>query len=89
MLYSMLDTFSEMMLDPFGNFPAENSMTVTNGKKVSSAIFSEMRHHQILVLIDFVRIFGAVTCFCSKGEFSYAIIKLLETSRYFFSNVLL
>ena len=48
-----------------------------------------MRHHQVLILVDFIWVFGTESCFGRKWELCHTIIKLLNWCRYFFRDVLL
>ena len=60
------------------NFTAKNAMSVTNRKEMSATVFSKVRHHQVLVLVNFVWIFGREARLGGKRKLRDTVIVLLD-----------
>ena len=56
-LYAGLNISRELKFDILADFSTVNAMTIAHCEKMCSSIFPQVRHHQILILIDFVRVF--------------------------------
>lgn len=56
-------------------------MTVSNCEKVSSPVFSKMRHHEIRILIHFIWIFRGKPCFGCKRELCNTVVELFRSWR--------
>jgi len=86
MLNTLFYIHGQVVFDILGNLPSKNTMTIANCKKVGSPILAQMRHHQILVLIYFIRILRAETRFSRKWKLGHTVVKLFLSSRNFSCN---
>ena len=73
------DIWRKCIFYPVRDFTSEYTVTVTDCKKVSSTILTQVRQDQILVLIYLMWIFRAESSFCCKGELCYTVVKLFSS----------
>lgn len=51
-------------------------MTITHSEEVCPPILTQVRHHQVLVLVDLIRVLGTKTSLGRKGKLSHTIVEL-------------
>lgn len=85
MLYTLLDVQCKIVFYILRDFSPKNTVSITNSKEMRSSILTQMRHNQILVLVDFIRILRTEARFGCERKLRYTIIELLLRCRNFSS----
>jgi hypothetical protein len=60
---SLLYVHRQVVFNVLGNFPSEHTVAITNSEEVSSSVLAQMWHHQVLILINLVGVFGTEASF--------------------------
>ena len=74
-LYALFNILAETRFDKLRNFFAKNAMAITDWKEVRPSVLTKMWQDQVWILVNFVGIFGAKTCFCSEWKLGHAIVE--------------
>lgn len=79
----------QVLFDKVWNFSPKYPMTITHSEEVCPPILTQVRHHQVLVLVDLIRVLGTKTSLGRKGKLSHTIVELFYWSRHLLCYILL